>query len=218
MQRRRRISGGAVRGSPKRSRPWRCARRPVVLRVVGLGPISMAHGPLSVSKNDPCDMGAPGDAVRQWPLTPRRPTRCQARPYRSEIVCGMPRRRSPDRFRSHSDVPPRDTAATAGSWCARARAVRRRDGQPPTIPYRAASPACQAAVGRPAWRPVPAGAEGWGMTATGVDDGSTARRRASRKAVRPSQWMAASLVVLAAGAAVVLFFMAEVCDQLASFT
>ncbi len=130
MQRRRRISGGAVRGSPKRSRPWRCARRPVVLRVVGLGPTSMADGPLSVSKNDPCDMGAPGDAVRQWPLTPRRPTRCQARPYRSEIVCGMPRRRSQDRFRSHSDVPPRDTAATAGSWCARARAVCRRDGQP----------------------------------------------------------------------------------------
>ncbi|MDC2958198.1 hypothetical protein PO587_27520 [Streptomyces gilvifuscus] len=51
------------------------------------------------------------------------------------------------------------------------------------------------------------------MTATGVDDGSTARRRASWKAVRPSQWMAASLVVLAAGAAVVLFFTAEVCDQ-----
>lgn len=51
------------------------------------------------------------------------------------------------------------------------------------------------------------------MTATGVGDGSAARRRPSWKAVRPSQWMAASLAVLVAVAAVVLFFTAEVCDQ-----
>ncbi|WP_159033058.1 hypothetical protein [Streptomyces fodineus] len=47
------------------------------------------------------------------------------------------------------------------------------------------------------------------MAATGPDETSTTGRRG----VGPSQWVAASLVTLAAGAAMVVFFTTDVCDQ-----
>lgn len=47
------------------------------------------------------------------------------------------------------------------------------------------------------------------MAATGADETSTTGRRG----VRPFQWAAAVLVTLAAGAAIVLFFTTDVCDQ-----
>ncbi|MFE1314907.1 hypothetical protein [Streptomyces sp. NPDC058755] len=47
------------------------------------------------------------------------------------------------------------------------------------------------------------------MADTGADEASTTGRRA----LKPFEWVAASLAVLAAGAAIVLFFTAEVCDQ-----
>ncbi|CAM5707261.1 hypothetical protein SCANM63S_04266 [Streptomyces canarius] len=83
-----------------------------------------------------------------------------------------------------SAAPPPSRASAqrqrfAGSCRARARAVRRQNGQPLPADILGGKPRCQAAVGEAnmaalCWQ----APKGRGMTATGVDDGSTTRRRA----------------------------------------